>query len=93
MTNKKTNRGLDEMKVAGASVGAEEGAATRRNFLFSLLGGLAGAAGLSAIVARSKTAITGRSGKEPAAYRKVRGPIDNIFVPLSPRENVKRRGL
>ena len=93
MTNKKNDRGLDEKTVAGASVGAEEGTATRRDFLFGLLGGLAGLAGLSAIGARSKTASTGRSGTEPAPDRNVSGPIDNIFVPLSPRENVKRRGL
>ena len=93
MTNKKNERGLDEKKVPGASVGAEEGAATRRGFLTGLLGGLAGLAGLSAIAAGSKTASTGRSGTEPASGRKASGPIDNIFVPLSPRENVKRRGL
>ena len=67
--------------------------ATRRGFLFSLLGGFAGAAGLFSIAARAKKPSRAISGSEPVPERPAAKPIDNIFVPLPPRENHKRRGL
>ena len=78
-------------KDAGIPVGADQGAPTRRNFLFSLLGGAAGASGLFAIIARAKTAASAVLGSEPASPRPVAKPIDNIFTPILPRQDVKRR--
>jgi len=65
---------------------------TRRGFLFSLLGGFAGAAALFSIVVRAKTSSRAIAGEEPVPGRPVAKPIDNIFVPLSPKNDLKRRG-
>jgi hypothetical protein len=68
--------------------GTIEGAATRRGFLLTLLGGLAGAAGVSAL---SGSASAAAPGTTPAPGRNAGTPIDNIFTPLrklrSKREN------
>ena len=93
MTNKKNDRQFDGRKDAGASVGAEQGAATRRNFLFSLLGGLAGAVGLSALVARKKAFASAAAGAKPIPDQPAAKPIDNIFTPIPSRKDLKRRGL
>ena len=69
-----------------------EGSATRRGFLFGLLGGLAGAAGLTAIVARFARASSLLPGTAPAQGRTSSKPIDNIFVPLrSPKREPRGR--
>ncbi|MFI5362782.1 MAG: hypothetical protein ACHQ49_12490 [Elusimicrobiota bacterium] len=69
----------------------ETSIATRRGFLFSLLGGLAGAAGLSSIVAGTKASPEERATGAAVPEQPVAKPIDNIFTPLSPK-NLKRRG-
>ncbi len=71
----------------------EAGAATRRGFLFSLVGGLAGAAGWYALISGSKKASAGRSGLDSVPSQAAATPIDNIFVPLrsSKRDLQKER--
>jgi hypothetical protein len=68
----------------------EETATSRRGFLFGLLGGLAGTAGLSALAAGEKTKSADLAS---GSGRPVSKPIDNIFTPLpsSKREFKKER--
>jgi hypothetical protein len=87
---KKNAKGQDLVKQTDRS--SDGNTSTRRGFLFSLLGGFAGAAGLTSIAGRAKTSLRAISGAEPVKTPQSSKPIDNIFVPLSPKKNLKRRG-
>lgn len=63
--------------------------ATRRGFLTTLLGGLAGTAGLLAAGWKPASA---ESGGDAARGKAAPAPIDNIFTPLRPARRKARQG-